>query len=107
MSKRDKASDEAADKAWQEAFARGATRAKQRQYLIEGIKGSKKPPQLMTHDDMRSELKGKTETAVACLEELQISHAASGHFENNMYIPPGVSRRDVELAFRKTPEDKK
>ena len=45
------------------------------------------------HEEMRKRLRGATDTAVACLQELRIAHKGAGHFQNGFFLPPGVSRR--------------
>ena len=60
-----------------------------------------------SHAEWAKRLKEKTGTAVAFLQELRVQHAADGHFENNVFVPAQVSRRDAELAFRVPAEEKK
>lgn len=76
-----------ADKRWEEAFARGAARAAQRE----------RP----RHEAMRKSVRAKTDDAVDCLKELRVQHAGDGSFANGVFMPAGVSRQDVALAFKR------
>jgi hypothetical protein len=64
----------------------------------------------LAHESVRAQLakmKKETDQAVAMLQELRVQHAGDGHFVNNVFVPAEVSRRDVELAFRQSAEEKK
>lgn len=61
--------------------------------------------QAREHADMRARLRAKTDTAVACLQELRVNAEGSGHFYKGLYLPPGVSKREVRLALKSEPPE--
>lgn len=76
-----------ADEQWHRAMTRGAARAAQAHHE--------------QHEKMRGEVRRTTSTAVACLQELRVQHAGDGNFVNGVFVPSGVSRHDVALAFQR------
>jgi len=86
-----------ADDAWKAAFERGAARASSRTYAVEDRKRGRVE---LTHQEMRATLKAATTAAVAELDALRGQRREHGHFINNVFVPAGVSRRDVALAFQ-------